>query len=198
MNLKPLIITLLLFFQNFTQIEDRLTQNATYVLNKAGKFMTAMVLNCTFLWLIYTLSHYITYRSKSFSTMNQPSEFLLRSVVDGNQEAFAELYNYYRTPALKFCVALLKDQEEAENTLHEVFIKIWEKRAHIKPDLNFNSYLFTCLRNFIFDHFKRMVKDQRLRELYLDRMEYSTGPDEAVRSDEQDQFVHNVIARLSE
>jgi len=130
--------------------------------------------------------------------MNQPSEVLLRSVVDGNQQAFAELYNYYRTPALKFCVALLKDQEEAENALHEVFIKIWEKRSHINPDLNFNSYLFTCLRNFVFDHFKRMEKDQRLRELYMDRMEYSTGFDEAVRSDERDQFVQNVIARLSE
>lgn len=130
--------------------------------------------------------------------MNQPSEPLLRSVVDGNQEAFAELYNYYRTPALKFCIALLKDQEEAENALHEVFIKIWEKRAHIKPDLNFNSYLFTCLRNFVFDHFKRMEKDQRLRELYMDRMECGTGLDEAQRSDERDQFVQNVIARLSE
>jgi RNA polymerase sigma-70 factor (family 1) len=130
--------------------------------------------------------------------MNQPSESLLRSVVDGNQKAFAELYNYYRTPALKFCIALLKDQEEAENALHEVFIKIWEKRVHIKPDLNFNSYLFTCLRNYIFDHFKRMEKDQRLRELYMSQMDSFTGIDEAVQYDERDQFVQNVIARLSE
>lgn len=130
--------------------------------------------------------------------MNQPNELLLRSVVDGNREAFAELYSYYRTPALKFCTALLKDQEEAENALHEVFIKIWEKRAHIRPDLNFNSYLFTCLRNFIFDHFKRMEKDQRLRELYMSRMESCTGFDEAAQYDERDQFVQNVVARLSE
>lgn len=130
--------------------------------------------------------------------MNQPNELLLRSVVDGNQEAFAELYNCYRTPALKFCVALLKDQEEAENALHEVFIKIWEKRAHIRPDLNFNSYLFTCLRNFIFDHFKRMEKDQRLRDLYMRRMDACTGFEDAVQYDERDQFVQNVVARLSE
>lgn len=130
--------------------------------------------------------------------MNQPDEILLRSVVDGNQEAFANLYNYYRTPALKFCVALLKDQEEAENALHEVFIKIWEKRSHIRPDLNFNSYLFTCLRNFIFDHFKRMEKDQRLRELYMRRMEHCPEVEEAVQYDERDQFVQQVIARLSE
>lgn len=130
--------------------------------------------------------------------MNQPSEFLLRSVVDGNQEAFATLYNYYRTPALKFCVALLKDQEEAENALHEVFIKIWERRAHIKPDLNFNSYLFTCLRNFIFDHFKRMEKDQRLREMYMDRMGTGTTLEEIENRDARELFVRDVIGNLSE
>ncbi len=130
--------------------------------------------------------------------MNQPSESLLRNVVDGNQEAFAELYNYYRTPALRFCVALLKDQEEAENALHEVFIKIWEKRSHIKPDLNFNSYLFTCLRNFIFDHFKRMEKDQRLRELYMERMGNGVTLEETENRDARELFVRDVIANLSE
>ena len=130
--------------------------------------------------------------------MNQPSEFLLRSVMDGNKEAFAELYNHYRTPALKFCVTLLKDQEEAENALHEVFIKIWEKRAHIKPDLNFNSYLFTCLRNFIFDHFKRMEKDQRLRELYMERMGNGVSVEDPENRDAREMFVRDVIANLSE
>ena len=130
--------------------------------------------------------------------MNQPSELLLRSVVDGNQEAFAELYNYYRTPALKFCTALLKDQEEAENALHEVFIKIWEKRAHIRPDLNFNSYLFTCLRNFVFDHFKRMEKDQRLRELFMERMGHGAMAEETENPEVREMFVRDVVARLSE
>lgn len=131
------------------------------------------------------------------TTMTQPSTIMLRNVVKGDKNAFAELYNFYRTPALKFCIALLKDEEEAENVLHEVFIKIWDKRAHINPDLNFNSYLFTCLRNYAFDHFKRMEKSIQLRQQYLDRMGdsiYESVDD----SEEKIQFMSKVVEKLSD
>lgn len=104
-------------------------------------------------------------------TMACINEYILRKVIQGDQIAFAELYNHYKTPAIKFCVSLVKDEEEAENMIHDVFIKIWEKRTQINPDLNFNSYLFTCLRNLAFDHFKKMEKSQFLRQQYMDRIE---------------------------
>lgn len=99
------------------------------------------------------------------------NEYILRKVIQGDQMAFAELYNHYKIPAIKFCVSLVKDEEEAENMIHDVFIKIWEKRNQINPDLNFNSYLFTCLRNLAFDYFKKMEKSQFLKQQYMDRME---------------------------
>jgi RNA polymerase sigma-70 factor (family 1) len=98
---------------------------------------------------------------------------VLTNLIQGDQAAFGTLYRHYRTPALKFCVALLKDQEEAENMVHDVFIKIWEKRALINPDLNFNSYLFTCLRNMAFDYLKQVEKSQLLRQRYFERIEHS-------------------------
>ncbi len=99
------------------------------------------------------------------------NEYILRKVIQGDQVAFAELYNHYKTPAIKFCVSLVKDDEEAENMVHDVFIKIWEKRNQINPDLNFNSYLFTCLRNLAFDYFKKVEKSQMLKQQYMERME---------------------------
>ncbi len=107
---------------------------------------------------------------------------LLRHVIQGDQLAFGALYRHYHTPALKFCVSLLKDQEEAENMVHDVFIKIWEKRALINPDLNFNAYLFTCLRNMAFDYLKQVEKKQLLRQRYLERME--RVPDEDPQEEE--------------
>ncbi|NIJ51278.1 RNA polymerase sigma factor [Dyadobacter arcticus] len=97
-----------------------------------------------------------------------PDESIIRKVMQGDESAFAELYNYYKTPALRFTVSLLKDEEEAENMVQDVFIKIWVKRAQIKPDYNFNSYLFTCLRNMAFDHFKRIEKSEQLRRYYME------------------------------
>ncbi|WP_345249336.1 RNA polymerase sigma-70 factor [Nibrella saemangeumensis] len=99
------------------------------------------------------------------------NQHILTRVVQGDQAAFADLYITYRTPALRFCISLLKDEEEAENMVHEVFLKIWDRRHQINPELNFHSYLFTCLRNMVFDHLKKMEKDQLLRERYWQRMQ---------------------------
>lgn len=129
--------------------------------------------------------------------MNQPDKLMLQNVILGDQAAFAQLYNYYRSPALRFCVSLLKDQEEAENVLHEVFIKIWERRAFINPELNFNSYLFTCLRNYTFDYFKRVEKNTQLKELYMERM-YNTDQQEIEDHEDRMQFVNRVVNNLSE
>lgn len=98
------------------------------------------------------------------------NEYVLRKVIQGDEIAFTQLYNHYKAPATKFCVSLIKEEEEAENMVHDVFIKIWEKRGQINPDLNFNSYLFTCLRNLAFDYFKKVEKNHALKQEYFDRM----------------------------
>lgn len=122
---------------------------------------------------------------------------LLRAIIQGDQVAFGKLYRHYRTPALKFCVALLKDQAEAENMVHDVFIKIWEKRALINPDLNFNSYLFTCLRNMAFDYLKQVEKSQLMRQRYLERME-QVQAEEVEERESRFKVLHTAIDSLSE
>ncbi len=102
--------------------------------------------------------------------MAHPDENLLRKVTEGDEAAFAKLYNYYKTPALRFANSLLKDTEEAENLVQDVFLKIWMRREQIKPDYNFNSYLFTCLRNMAFDYFKKLEKSELLRTQYMEAM----------------------------
>jgi len=113
-------------------------------------------------------------------TINYSIESILSNVVQGDQAAFAKLYRHYHTPAFKFCLYLLKDQEEAENMVHDVFIKIWERRTSINPSLNFSSYLFTCLRNMAFDYMKQVEKSQLLKQRYMERMQsvHNEEPDD--------------------
>ncbi|GHB62719.1 DNA-directed RNA polymerase sigma-70 factor [Persicitalea jodogahamensis] len=135
--------------------------------------------------------------NKTSLDMTQPDALLLQKIIDGNRSAFGTLYQFYRKPALRFCITLLKDEAEAENVLHEVFLKIWERKEQINPALNFNSYLFTCLRNYAFDHFKRMEKDRRLREQYLQQMTHQL-PEESEDKHEQFQLLDEVVGNLSE
>jgi len=91
---------------------------------------------------------------------------LLARIKDGDESAFKDFYSTYREPVTRFCNSILKDIEESENLVQEVFIKIWEKRAGINPELNFNSYLFTIVRNRVYDYLKEVKKNDFLKERY--------------------------------
>lgn len=124
--------------------------------------------------------------------MVYPDPNTLRKVTQGDEQAFAILYNYYKRPAMRFTTSLLKDQEEAENMVQDVFIKIWVKREHIKPDYNFNSYLFTCLKNMAFDYFKKMEKSEQLRKNYMEAMKIA----EEDEREENERRINLVIAAV--
>jgi len=55
----------------------------------------------------------------------------------------------------RFAYGYLKSDAEAEELVQEVFTKIWEKRADLKEELSFKSYLFTISFNIIRKHFRK-------------------------------------------
>lgn len=91
---------------------------------------------------------------------------MLLLIKEGNESAFNELYALYKEPAIRFCNSIIKDIDESENLVQEVFIKIWDKKQGINPDLNFNSYLFTIIRNRVFDYLKEVKKNDFVKERY--------------------------------
>ena len=128
--------------------------------------------------------------------MAYPDEVILTKVIQGDENAFAELYNYYKLPALRFTTSLLKDEVEAENMVQDVFLKIWIKRAHIKLEYNFSSYLFTCLRNMAFDYFKKMEKSELLRKQFMEGM-ILMSEEEQEENERRVSLVQNAVESLS-
>ncbi len=107
--------------------------------------------------------------------MPKISKELLEKLKDGDDLAFEELYTSYKEPATRFCNSILKDIEESENIVQEVFIKIWNRKSLINPELNFTSYLFTIIKNRVFDYMKEVKKNELLREKFWDNIvDYKT------------------------
>jgi RNA polymerase sigma-70 factor (ECF subfamily) len=128
--------------------------------------------------------------------MNKPEKQLLEGLRSGDMEAFGKLYSFYREPSMRFCISLMKDREEAENLVHEVFVKIWGKRNSIDPSLNFTSYLFTSLRNRIFDYFKEIKRNDYLKEQYWKQL-HEHGEHLEEEQEMQVHKINRIIEKLS-
>jgi len=121
---------------------------------------------------------------------------LLVRLQKGDKKAFEEIYLMLKEPALRFCIMLLKDEQESKNLVQDAFIKIWTKRASINPDLNFTSYLFTSIKNSAFDYFKLLKRNEVLKENYKEKIKIQLIQDEEEK--ERRLFlVRKVIENLS-
>jgi len=79
---------------------------------------------------------------------------LVRNLSKGNLLAFNTLYHKYSSRLYFFALGYLKSEAEAEELVQEVFTIIWEKRADLKEELSFKSFLFTVAFNIIRKHFR--------------------------------------------
>lgn len=79
---------------------------------------------------------------------------LIRKLKKGNIEAFNQIFYAYSSKLYHFAYGYLKSKEDAEEMVQEIFSRIWDKRADIKEEYQFRSYLFSIAFNYIKKYFR--------------------------------------------
>ena len=138
----------------------------------------------------------IIYQNINTWNMEQPDKKVMDGFRNGDKKAFEKIYQYYRIPVIRFSVSIIKDEQEAENIYHEVFMKILKRRKNIKPELNFNSYVFTSVKNEIFDYLKALNKNKTLKEQFWERIHQQEDDCGQVK-EEQLTKMESIIGNLS-
>jgi len=89
---------------------------------------------------------------------------LLTRLRSGDQLAFAQIYNQYRSKMYAYAYNLCKSAETAEEIVQEVFIRLWQKKEQINVELNFSAYIKKITLNHVLNHLKKVARDKCLRE----------------------------------
>jgi len=98
--------------------------------------------------------------------MNQPVDErqLVIELKNGNHHSFKQLYGTYAPKLFAFSRKYLQSQEDAEEIVQEVFLRIWEKRQNIDENQSFSSYVIQAAKHRIFNGFRKKVNEHA----YLD------------------------------
>jgi RNA polymerase sigma-70 factor (family 1) len=98
----------------------------------------------------------------------------------GDKEAFQLLFERYGTRLYQFSLRYLRDKHDAEDLLHEVFLKIWQNRYTLKTNTSFQSYLFTIAYNSIRQHFLKKSREEKYIRIFAEEylLDSSTGEDQ--------------------
>lgn len=115
----------------------------------------------------------------------------------GNQIAFNELYKRYVNRLYGFALTIVKSPELAEDVVHDVFVKVWEKAADIDPALSFQSWIFTITRNQLLNTIKRSSTEKRiLAEILAQTIPISDYTNESHQSNETAVLLNEAITKL--
>lgn len=66
---------------------------------------------------------------------------------DGDERAFAALFERFRRPLYVFALRMLGDADAARDLVQDVFVRVWERRAQLDRPESFRSWLFAVARN---------------------------------------------------
>lgn len=120
------------------------------------------------------------------SNINRTTEkLLIIKLVKGNNKAFRKIFDIYRNDVYAYSLSLLKTKVLAEEIVQDVFLKVWQHRDRLNPDLSFKSYLFTITRNLTFNLINKVANNRKLKEevFYKSQKSYSPIEDEIANKD---------------
>jgi RNA polymerase sigma-70 factor, ECF subfamily len=75
--------------------------------------------------------------------------------------AFSQLMQAYADRLIRFAYGFVKSRDAAEDLVQDVFVRVWERRATIRPDESLRAYLFTSVRRAALDLLKRRMVEAR-------------------------------------
>ncbi|WP_430815756.1 RNA polymerase sigma factor [Carboxylicivirga sp. RSCT41] len=122
----------------------------------------------------------------------------LQLIQQGNHLEFARLMDFYSNDLFLFAKGILYDSPVAEETVSDVFIKVWEGRDKLDRVLNLKSYLYSAVRNQAISYLrsqknKDIVSIEDITTYYFEPVD---TPDESELKEEKLQQILRAIDYL--
>jgi RNA polymerase sigma-70 factor (family 1) len=136
-------------------------------------------------------------KSSTFS-----DSFLLsiqQCVAAGDEEAFKKIYYLFYRKLYLFSLAIVKIKEAAEEITEDVFIKIWQQRAHISAINNLRVYLYIATKNTSLSYLSKKAKDNLVEpfdNINIDLYKSSITPEELMITAEMYRKIQQQVEAL--
>jgi RNA polymerase sigma-70 factor (ECF subfamily) len=88
-------------------------------------------------------------------------------LVAGDQRAFEAFFRKQYRPLVAHVLKFLRDPDEAEEVVQDVFVKLWEKRGEITAQTSLSAYLYTSVRNQCYNMSKHQEVPNKFRDHVL-------------------------------
>lgn len=131
--------------------------------------------------------------------VNYTDRELLTAIQEGDQHSFKIIFDKYWNDLFTLALQKLRSPEDAKDIVQDVFLSCWNNLSHITIDDSLAGYLYTALRNKIFNHFEKNSNHLRkLMELPFIPVEHESDVFKKYCSKELKDFINRQVALMPE
>ena len=85
----------------------------------------------------------------------KPDEYLIKKVIRGESNAYAELVDRYKHMVYTLAIKIVKNHEDAEEVAQDTFIKAYSSLKYFKGDSKFSTWLYKIAYYGSLDYLKK-------------------------------------------
>lgn len=127
---------------------------------------------------------------------------LLILLKQGDEKAFNSIYKKYVGQVYNFCKLYIINNDEIEEVVQDVFVRLWESRYTIREDDNFKGLLFIITRNLVFNETRKSFNHDFYTVSLIDSIEnmgednYSYNTEQDLEAKDLSIFIDKLISEL--
>ena len=110
------------------------------------------------------------------SYITLPDNDLVAFLKDGDKAAFTEIYNRYKGLLYIHAYNRLRNQQEADDVVHELFASLWTKKDSLFLKTHLSGYLYQAVRNRVID----IISHQKVESAYMVSLQHFIDKSEAI------------------
>ena len=115
----------------------------------------------------------------------------------GSQAALGELYARYKKQLVYFCRQYLKNEADAEDIVHDIFLKLLETCHSLGTVSSFSGLLQTMAKNYITDQFRHLdVHTRFARKIRSNGTEATNETENTIMDNDYMELLHQLIEKL--
>lgn len=141
----------------------------------------------------------------AFSDDDENVRLMLR-VREGDVQAFEKLVELHQSMVIGTACRMLGNLEDAHDIAQQVFLRVWKSATRYEPTAKFTTWLFTILRNLVFNETRRRSRrkevplehesDDHTPQQFADHT--APAADQLTQQEELEKALDRAIAALPE
>ncbi len=127
------------------------------------------------------------------TTKNEPNEFLISELRNGEERAFDFIFRKYYKSLCVQANLYVNDIDKAQSLVQECFVYFWENKNRIEKIEILPAYLTTTVRNRCIDYLRKRKQVEEINEKFEVKLQISNSEELLITHE----FEEKLIAALS-